>query len=314
MGTKRSIKTKTKATRTTKNKLKIPFLTGIEKAIKTLPTHDCQNVVSGFERSLFLKSFADAGRSPTMTDVEIAVCFSDLRGFTKYVNALQSKSLDNRVHHFLRSYFAIYPEAVLKTVWWLEPQKEDEEITADANELRRLIVPTSYKNLGDGMMIVWELQDASDGRMQGLATHQIYIIINVIRRLFSALTTQFGPVETDIYSDHVKDLKLGFGLARGHAWRLDFGSHLPRDYAGSIVNLAARLQGYARPEGIVSQLSFSEALFRALTEEDKGSIKTIRSLKGIEGQQVEVWMSDEVKLENNILGRIKNQGRQLSKK
>src|SRR5947209_7471399 len=71
------------------------------------------HVVEGYERALFLGDFIEAGRVASKADVEIAVCFADLRGFTKYVDALQSKSQDTRVQEFLGAYFQIYPKAVL---------------------------------------------------------------------------------------------------------------------------------------------------------------------------------------------------------
>lgn len=251
----------------------------------------------GFERSLFLGSFADAGRAPRITDVEVAVCFADLRGFTNYVHSLQKVGQDNRVQHFLREYFTIYPRAVLNAVWQLEP-KDDKEPTAKIKEIRSLVVPTTYKNLGDGMMIVWELQNASDMVVQGNAARVIFQIAMFMRDYFANLTSDFGPVEMDAYSRYATDLKLGIGLAKGHAWRLEFGRQMPVDYAGSIVNLAARLQTLARPEGIVAQLGFSESLFVDLTNQQKGVIRSIPSPKGLGQEPIDIWHSTTVQLPN----------------
>src|SRR2546428_483375 len=65
------------------------------------------HVVEGYERSLFLGPFLEAGRVPSVADVEIAACFADLRGFTKYVHAVQSNWQDRRVQEFLVAYFRL---------------------------------------------------------------------------------------------------------------------------------------------------------------------------------------------------------------
>jgi len=227
--------------------------------------------------------------------VEVAVCFADLRGFTQYVHQLQKDGQDNKVQNFLRDYFGIYPMSVLYSIWNLEPDGTEEISEIDA-ELRRLLVPASYKNLGDGMMIVWELQTASTMVVQGLATRYIVRIIQEIERNFIQLTTKLGAVEIDSYSRHVSELGMGFGLARGHAWRLEFGYHSAPDYAGSIVNLAARLQGLARPSGIVAQLGFSESIFHESVKKKRGSIHTIASPKGFGTDSIQIWISNKVAL------------------
>jgi class 3 adenylate cyclase len=252
------------------------------------------NVLRGYGRTMRLGVFADSGRTPKITDVEVAVCFADLRGFTKYVHALQKDGQDNRVQLFLKSYFRIYPQSVLNIMWNLEP--DGKEISAVDEELLRLIVPTSYKNLGDGMMLVWELQGASNERLMGLASRMIYSVIEEIKDQFEELSKVVGAVEIDSFSKHARELRIGFGLSRGHAWRLDFGHHLPVDYAGSIVNLAARLQGLARPSGIVAQLGFSESLFHDMQKASHGRITKIPAPKGLGKDEIDIWTSSGVRI------------------
>jgi class 3 adenylate cyclase len=91
----------------------------------------------------------------------------------------------------------------------------------------------------------------------------------------------------------VGSLQLGFGLARGRAWRFDFGARRPVDYAGNIVNLAARLQDRARPEGIVAEVGFCDPVFRSLKSDGQ---TTEIIVKGRE-KRARVWASPEVKLE-----------------
>jgi hypothetical protein len=153
------------------------------------------------------------------------------------------------------------------------------------------------------MMIVWELQTASDFVVQGLTTRKILSVIGYVRQMFEDLTSDYGPVEMDAYSEFATRLKLGLGIARGHAWRLDFGRHIPPDYAGSIVNLAARLQALARPEGIVAQLGFSESRFRDRAASGDGKILTVAAPKGFGGDAVDVWVSKEVVIPDELIVR-----------
>lgn len=244
-------------------------------------------IVQGYERTLFLGDFAEAGRVPSIADVEVAACFADLRGFTKYVNSLQSTLQDTRVHQFLGRYFQLYPKAVLETVYALEPESGI-DITSQSEQVRNAIVPSMFKNLGDGMMLVWELRGERDVRDAVAA--RILQIVATIRRLFGRLVESEVKAATKPYSTVVGSLRMGFGLARGRAWRLDFGKQRAVDYAGTIVNIAARLQDLARPEGVVAEVGFCDPVLRRSAGQ-----KIQVSLKGIEGL-VDIWASGEVGL------------------
>lgn len=247
------------------------------------------NVVEGYERALFLGEFFEAGRVPSISDVEIAACFADLRGFTKYVHALQSSSQDARVQDFLGSYFQIYPKAVLEVVYALEPRVRT-EISAADDRVRNAIVPSMYKTLGDGMMLVWELNGKRI--VQDAIAARILQVVATIQRQFRRLIEKNTRNVAKPYSQALNSLRLGFGLPRGHAWRLDFGAHRSVDYAGTIVNVAARLQDLARPEGIVADAGFCDPVFRSPKSDGQQSRV---SLKGIEGE-VEIWASRPVSL------------------
>ena len=251
-------------------------------------------VRKNFDRYTSLGSFADISQPPKITDVEIAVCFADIRGFTNYCNALQQMSLDSKIQNFLRDYFQIYPTAVLLDIWQNEPD-EDEELKESEALIRKLIVPTSYKNLGDGVMLVWEIPSNTSLIVQGLLMYRIHDVIMNIFNNFDEFFIKSGMIEIDSYSEYVKDLRMGFGLARGHAWKLDFGHHLKFDYAGSIVNLAARLQDQARPEGIVSQYTFSQSLFDQFIKDGYGKIQETDGIKGLSKQKIVLMTGTEIR-------------------
>jgi class 3 adenylate cyclase len=258
-------------------------------ARSTPPPFD--HVIEGYERALFLDHFLEAGRVPSVSDLEIAVCFADLRGFTKYVDLLQASSADSRVHEFLGAYFQIYPKAILELVYALE-QRGTAKITAEDEQIRRSIVPSAFKTLGDGMMLVWELPRTR--ALQDKVSARILQVITTIQRLFRALIKEHANAAAAPYSVAVGNLRLGFGLARGRAWRFDFGARRPVDYAGNIVNLAARLQDRARPEGIVADVGFCDPVFRLVKRNGRA---TEISVKGRE-KPVSVWASPEVKLDS----------------
>jgi class 3 adenylate cyclase len=228
---------------------------------------------------------------PAISDLDIAVCFADLRGFTRFVDSLQSNSQDSRVHELLGSYFQIYPRAILETVYSLEP-RPNEQITALDEKIRKAIVPTMFKTLGDGMMLVWELGGTRS--IQDQVSGRILQVVATIRRLFKNLIKEGVENAAAPYSNAIANLELGVGLARGRAWRLDFGKGRPVDYAGTIVNIAARLQDLARPEGIVAEIGFCDPVFRA--PRSKGQRIQV-TLKGIV-KPVDVWASPEVKLDS----------------
>jgi len=247
------------------------------------------HVVDGYNRALFLGSFLEAGRVPSVTDVEIAVCFADLRGFTRYVHALQSDGQDSRVQDFLGDYFQIYPKAVLEMVYALEPE-QGKQLSAQGAQVRNMIVPSMFKNLGDGMMLIWELQ--GERKTQDEVSASILRTVAAIQRFFARLLADHAATGVKPYATAVNNLRLGFGLARGRAWRFNFGRHRSADYAGSIVNLAARLQDLARPEGIVAEVGFCDPVFR----KSPAQRSQIASIKGID-RPVEVWSSATVHLE-----------------
>ena len=251
------------------------------------PKASFEYVVEGYERALFLGDFIEAGRVPSKADVEIAVCFADLRGFTKHVHALQSKSQDARVQEFLGAYFQVFPKAVLEAVYALEPDKGN-AISAQGEQVRNIVVPSMFKNLGDGMMLVWELR--GEKAIQDAVAARILQIVTAIRKLFRRLVEHHAKIATGPYSSAIGNLRMGFGLARGRAWRLDFGRQRPVDYAGSIVNIAARLQDLARPEGIVAEVGFCDPVFR----KSAGQQSRV-ALKGIE-HPVDIWASKDVQL------------------
>ena len=111
---------------------------------------------------LSFKHFLSSGFEPTIWDAEIVVCFADVRGFTASCRKLQEQMQDRKIQNFLRDYFKIFNEGLLGV---LGNDNYDVE-----TEIGSQLVPTMYKNLGDGLMIVWEITPGLDNLLQGRLT------------------------------------------------------------------------------------------------------------------------------------------------
>ena len=140
------------------------------------------------------------------------------------------------------------------------------------------------------MMLVWELR--GEKAVQDAVAARILQIVAAIQKFFRRLVERQVKGATKPYSTAVSNLRMGFGLARGHAWRFDFGNQRPVDYAGTIVNIAARLQDLARPAGIVAEAGFCDPVFRKSPGQQANM-----ALKGIENS-VDIWASKDVELKS----------------
>ena len=288
------MKTKIKSAKPTATKPK-SAKKGERQIRKPQPQDLWSQIERNHGRCVRLGQFFDIAYPPKVTDVEVVVCFADLRGFTSYCHALQKASLDNRIQNFLKDYFSIYSLSVLEEIWRLEPDNERDGMDSTAAEIKDIVVPVTYKNLGDGVMLVWEIPPGSSKAVQGMATHSILQVVLNVYNQFVERFHELTDIDVDAYSEKVRQLRIGFGLARGHAWKLDFGHHVKPDYAGSVVNLAARLQDHARPEGIVCQYEFSQSCFEMLQKKKLGKSSTLKTIKGIGKQKVYILSPSEIK-------------------
>jgi len=232
-------------------------------------------------------SFTQSAFEPKISDSEIVVCFADVRGFTHYCKSLQQQMQDRKIQNFLKTHGSIYMDGLLR--WYVAA--EDIIEPATFRVLRDLMAPTTYKNLGDGLMLVWEIPRNLETSEQSILVTTIMKIVDSIEAVFYDRFRNLTPAETEAYSSEVESLDIGFGMAKGHAWRLDYGSSV--DYAGSLVNLAARLQDRARPRGQVIHFDVASwFLDKRATKDGDGKILTIRGIRGYD--DVKVWASKEV--------------------
>ncbi|MCW7470990.1 hypothetical protein [Leptospira kanakyensis] len=250
-----------------------------EKKIPKLKKISEADVIMHLQRNLTLGHFLETAIEPIISDSEVIACFSDIRGFTSYCRLQQQKNQDTKIHNFLKRFTRIYSEAF--AIWY------NDNSTNLFNP--SMVAPTMYKNLGDGLMMVWEIPSELEIGEQSILTLEILGLIHYFQDRFYYHFRDLTPIERNAYSDDVTELEIGFGVAKGHAWKLDYGN--TKDYAGSVINLASRLQDLARPSGIVAHYDMAPDIF----DNDPPFAGKCRILKSVSGfQNIKAWMSDSV--------------------
>lgn len=154
------------------------------------------------------------------------VVFADIRDFTSYMDA--------------NSDYAISLLACFRRV--LSQCFSGKALKANENER----YTTFAKELGDGVMLVWiaeqgSITDISVEEITGLA----FASQEIVKRFFE-LSADFAPEKYHV----------GIGIAIGSFQRLLYRDKANptlfryRDYTGGTINLAARLEGLSRPNGV----------------------------------------------------------------
>jgi class 3 adenylate cyclase len=192
------------------------------------PRHPAVDPVSTVQGSTTVVS-----RFPTLEDEYVKaelhngiVVFADIRDFTSYMDA--------------NSDYAISLLACFRRV--LSQCFSGKSLKANENER----YTTFAKELGDGVMMVWiaeqgSITDISVDEITGLA----FASQEIVKRFFE-LSADFAPEKYHV----------GIGIAIGSFQRLLYRDKSNptlfryRDYTGGTINLAARLEGLSRPNGV----------------------------------------------------------------
>jgi class 3 adenylate cyclase len=159
------------------------------------------------------------------------VVFADIREFTSYMDS--------------NSDYAISLLACFRRV--LSQSFSGKSLKANENDR----YTTFAKELGDGVMMVWiaeqgSITDISVDEIAGLAFASQEIV-----RSFFELSADFAPEKYHV----------GIGIAVGSFQRLLYRDKSNptlfryRDYTGGTINLAARLEGLSRPNGVTLCIS-----------------------------------------------------------
>jgi class 3 adenylate cyclase len=249
--------------------------------------------------------FKLAKAKPDVTPVEIVVAFIDVRGFTRYV-ATHSQSTAS-VGELTMVLFGMLPRAV------------DDVVCSGSNAVRNvareleaidkefspriaqdLLMPNTFKRLGDGVMLVWEMR-MPKVKPEGQITYVVPTekvtaavisgIFDTVHRVCREFTS--GVADGNRFDAGAADLRLGCGLGRGPALRLDLGRDFLPDYVGTVCNRAARLQGLARPHGWVVEKGLARPLEALAQKAGWPSVVRYRGKpKGLE--ELEIVTTSEV--------------------
>jgi class 3 adenylate cyclase len=204
------------------------------------------------------------------------VVFADIREFTSYMDANSDYAISLLAcfRRVLAQYFS--------------------GMSLKANENERYT--TFAKELGDGVMMIWiaeqgSITDISVDEITGLA----FISQEIVKRFFE-LSADFAPEKYHV----------GIGIAIGSFQRLLYRDKSNptlfryRDYTGGTINLAARLEGLSRPNGVT--LCFNALPFNKKKEiisciSSKDFKEATHEIRGIGKTQVFQWKLDVNSLE-----------------
>lgn len=191
------------------------------------------------------------------------VMFADIREFSSYMDA--------------NSDYAISLLACFRRV--LSECLSARSLKANENER----YTTFAKELGDGVMMIWiaeqgSITEISVEEVTGLA----FVSQEVVKR-FHELSADFAPEKYHV----------GIGIAVGSFQRLLYRDKTNptlfryRDYCGGTINMAARLEGLSRPNGVTISInalplnkkndieaSVTAQGFKEITQEIRGIGKT----------------------------------------
>ena len=196
------------------------------------------------------------------------VVFADIREFTSYMDA--------------NSDYAISLLACFRRV--LSQCFSGRTLKANVNAR----YTTFAKELGDGVMLVWiaeqgSITDISVDEITGLA----FVSQEIVNRFFE-VSADFAPEKYHV----------GIGIAIGSFQRLLYrDKNNPtlfryRDYTGGTINLAARLEGLSRPNGVTvcfSALPLNKKKEIIACIAPKGFNEAMHDIRGLGKTQVFQW-------------------------
>lgn len=196
------------------------------------------------------------------------VVFADIREFTSYMDS--------------NSDYAISLLACFRRV--LSQCFSGKALQANVNDR----YTTFAKELGDGVMLVWiaeqgSITDISVDEITGLA----FASQEIVKRFFE-LSADFAPEKYHV----------GIGIAIGSFQRLLYRDKSNptlfryRDYTGGTINLAARLEGLSRPNGVTLcfgalPLNKKKEIIACISSQDFN--EAIHDIRGLGKTRVYQW-------------------------
>ena len=124
--------------------------------------------------------------------------------------------------------------------------------------------PTFVKNLGDGHLLIWEVEGELDPEL----ARAVVAAAGRARTAFAAWATRQREAGAPLPT------RVGIGVAFGEVHRSD-------DYYGRAINVASRLQHLARPEGLALDAGVHGAIRRQKTDLEAAFTRMKAKLKGL---------------------------------
>lgn len=193
------------------------------------------------------------------TKIKAIVIFVDIRGFTKWSEGTE---VFEHSPDFVASFYHSLQEQFTMPSW-------------------------TFKALGDGAVLVKEIDDTTDSFSYDHELKAILQSIHVISESFAIRCSQFANKK-----GQRTDLSLGWGITRGTVNKLQLTDSEGYEYLGPNLNKAARLCDIARPFGVVIDRDDFSKKPQDPNFEFHDQQRRLKSL----AEPVSVWVTREIAL------------------
>jgi len=202
----------------------------------------------------------------------------DLEGFTQFVN--QRDVDDYHITEYLNGVFKSIDVCLLGGIpFWA---KYEEKMWLPFSQVERYSKPTHVKFLGDGALYLWTRPFTN-------SDFKLEFILLLMNRL-ATLREDFKKV-VRLCSDEIQAFnvpeRIRFGFARGTVYELS-GQRLAeksqKEYVGSCVNLASRLQNYCPQLGFIASARL--AIPNSDLDEHGYMIVSAKKIRGFQQEKV----------------------------
>ena len=202
----------------------------------------------------------------------------DLEGFTQFAN--QSGVDDYHITEYLNIVFKSIDVCLFGgEPFWAE---YDDPTWESFGRIERFAKPTQVKFMGDGALYLWT-------RPFSNSDFKLEFILCLMNRLAS-LKQDFGNV-VELCSDEIQAFnvpeRLRFGFASGTVYELSgqiLAAKSQKEYVGSCINLASRLQNYCPELGFIASARL--AIAKSALDKQGYMIVSAKKIRGFQREKV----------------------------
>jgi class 3 adenylate cyclase len=202
----------------------------------------------------------------------------DLEGFTQFVN--QPGVDDYHLTEYLNVVFKSVDVCLLGgTPSWAD---YDEKIWVPFSQVEKYSKPSHVKFMGDGALYLWTRPfNNSDFKLEF-----ILLLMNRLATLREDFENVVRLCSDEIQSFNVPE-RIRFGFARGTVYELS-GQRLAeksqKEYVGSCINLASRLQNYCPELGFIASARL--AIPKSVLDEHGYMVVSAKKIRGFQREKV----------------------------